>query len=79
MKKPKEIMPPEQKEIAVRHSRNNIIRAIVLAKRAVNVLVFANESLESAEMLSMAEDIGKAKRSLADAIRVLSKYSEKRG
>ena len=74
MKKPKEISP-EQKQIAVRHIKNNIIRAIVLTKRAVNTLVFANESLEGTEAVSMMEDTDKAKRSLADAIRTLSKYT----
>ena len=76
MKKPKEISPG-QKETAVRHSRNNIIRAVVLTKRAVNMLTFANESLEGTEMVSMEEDTNKAKHSLVDAIRVLSLYSEK--
>jgi hypothetical protein len=75
MKKTKEISP-EQKETAIRHSTNNIIRSVVLTKRAVNTLTFANESLEDTEAVSMAEDIGNAKRSLADAIRSLSKYTD---
>lgn len=74
MKKINIEISPEQKEIAVRHSTNNIVRSIVLMKRAVNTLTFANESLEGTELVLMREDIGKAKRSLADAIRTLSEY-----
>ena len=75
MKKINIEISPEQKEIAVRHSTNNIVRSIVLMKRAVNTLTFANESLEGTGMNSMVESINEAKRSLADAIRTLSKYT----
>ena len=75
MKKQKEEMPPEQKQIRIRHRTTNIRRTIALMNRAVRALTFASESLEGTEATSMMEDIGNAKRSLADAIRSLSKYS----
>ena len=67
-------MTPEQIEIVVRHGKNNIIRSVVLMKRAVNNLTFADRSIESIEMPAMSEDIGTAKRRIADALRVLEKY-----
>ena len=79
MKNQKEEMPLKQKQIRIRHANTNIVRAIVLTKRAVNTLTSASGSLEGTEATSMMEDIGNAKRSLADAIRTLSKYSEKEG
>ena len=75
MKKQKEEMPSEQNQIRIRHSTTNIRRTIALMNRAVRTLTFANGSLEGTEAVSMMEDIGNAKRSLADAIRSLSKYS----
>ena len=79
MKKQKEGISPEQKQIRIRHSTTNIRRTIALMNRAVSALTFASESLEGTEATSMMEDIGNAKRSLADAIRTLLKYSEKEG
>lgn len=74
MKKQKEEMPLEQKQIRIRHSTTNIRRTIALMNRAVRTLAFANKSLEGTELVLMREDIGKAKCSLADAIRTLSEY-----
>lgn len=78
MKKQKEVISPEQKQIRIRHSTTNIRRAIVLMNRAVLTLTFANKSLEGTELVLMREDIGKAKCSLADAKRVLSEYNEEK-
>ena len=76
--KQKEVMPLEQKQIHIRHSTTNIRRTIALMNRAVRALTFASESLEGTEAASMMEDIGNAKRSLADAIRILSKHNEEK-
>ena len=67
-------MPAGQKETAIRHSRNNIIRAIVLLKRADNTLSFANKSLEGTDKLLMIQDIGMAKDGVAETVRRLEKY-----
>ena len=75
MKNVKE-MSPVEKEIRIQHSTTNIKRSSELMKRAVNALLFASRSLEGTEMTLMIEDVNSSKRSLADAIRRLSKYGE---
>ena len=72
----KEQIPPVQKEILIKHSTTNIIRSIVLMKRAVNTLTFANNSLEGTEMLLMIQDIGMSIDYITDTIRRLEKYGE---
>ena len=74
MKNHKEKMPVVEVENAVRHSKNNIVRSVVLLKRAVNNLTFADRSLEGTDNLVMTQDIGTAKRSIADVLRVLDNY-----
>ena len=74
-------MTPEQIEkyhpqISIRHSKNNIIRSVVLLKRADNTLTFANRSVEDIEVIAMTNDIWNAKRSIADVLRLLEKYLE---
>lgn len=76
MKSNKEEMPEEQKKIAIHHSTTNIIRAIVLLKRADSTLTFASNSLEGTDMESMIEDIGMSKGTIAYAIEKLEKYKE---
>ena len=48
----------KQQKIAVRHATINIIRAIVLMKRADNTLNFADNSLEGTDELLIIQDIG---------------------
>ena len=69
-------MPARQKEIAVKHSKNNIVRAIVLLKRADTSLTFADKSLEGTDTVSISDDIKISKRSLSVAISNLEKYIE---
>ncbi|MCK4329893.1 hypothetical protein KAX02_08625 [candidate division WOR-3 bacterium] len=69
-------MTPEQIETSIRHSKNNIVRSVILMKRADNTLTFANRSVEDIEVIAMTNDIWNAKRGIADAIRVLEKYLE---
>jgi len=69
-------MPLEQREIRVKHSTTNIRRSLVLMHRAVTALTFSSKSLEGTENTEMIEEINSSKRSLADAIRTLSKYEE---
>lgn len=61
---------------AIHHSTTNIIRAIVLLKRADNTLRFANNSLEGTDKILMIQDIGMSRYTIADAIRRLEKYKE---
>ena len=72
----KEQMSKEQQKIAIHHSTNNIIRSIVLLKRADNTLKFADKSLEGTDELLMIQDIGMARDNIADAIIRLSSYVE---
>lgn len=74
--RPKEEMPAKQKKIAIHHSTTNIIRAIVLLKRADNALTFAMRSLEGTEMQSMSSDVWNSKRSIEDVVDKLEKYKE---
>ena len=74
--KTKEEMPEEQKKIAIHHSNTNIIRAIVLLKRADNTLGFAISSLEGTKTIDMAMDIEKSRLSIAEAIGKLERYKE---
>lgn len=69
-------MTPEQIETSIRHSKNNIIRSVVLLERADNTLTFANRSVEDIEVIAMTNDIWNAKRGIADALRLLEKYLE---
>lgn len=72
----KQEMSVRQKETAIRHSNNNIVRAIVLLKRADNTLTFADKSLEGTDMLSMIQDIGMSRDNIVDAIRRLEEYMD---
>ena len=74
MTKQNELMPEKEKDMRVHHSTTNIIRAIVLLKRADNTLTSANNSLEGTGMESMIEDIGMSKGTIAYAIGKLEKY-----
>lgn len=75
MKNNKElVMTPEQVEISIRHSKNNIVRSVVLMKRAVNTLTFADRSLEGTDELLMIQDIGIARDDIAEVINRLEKY-----
>lgn len=76
MKNKEYVMTPEQVEISIRHSKNNIVRSVVLMKRAVSTLTFADKSLEGTKMIEMPGDISNAKRYIADALRTLEKYIE---
>lgn len=76
MKNKEFVMTPEQVEISIRHSKNNIVRSVVLMKRAVSTLTFADKSLEGTKMIEMPGDISNAKRYIADALRTLEKYLE---
>ena len=72
----KEEMPANQKKNAIHHSTTNIIRAIVLLKRADNTLTFAMRSLEGTEMNTMSKDVWNSKRSIEDVIQKLENYKE---
>lgn len=74
MKKPE--IPKIHNEKAIHYSTTNIVRAIVLLKRAYNALTHADDSLECTEMLVMERDIANSKRSIEEAIRTLEKYKE---
>lgn len=74
MKNHKEEMPVEQQKNAIHHSTTNIIRAIVLLKRADNTLGFASMSLDNTGLYLMREDIEKSKRSIEHTIQNLEKY-----
>ena len=71
-----EEMPEEQKKIAIHHSSTNIVRAVVLLKRADNALSFAISSLEGTKMIDLALDIEKSRLSIAEAIGKLERYKE---
>lgn len=70
-------MTPEQIETSIRHSKNNIIRSVVLLKRADNTLTFANRSVEDIEVIAMTNDIWNAKRSIGSVLEKLEKYVER--
>ena len=70
----KEELSEKQQKIAIHHSTTNIIRAIVLMKRADNTLSFAISSLEGTDMIDMVKDIEKSILSITEAIGKLEKY-----
>ena len=74
MKNPKEEMPEKEKDMRVHHSTTNIIRAIVLLKRADNTLTFAMRSLEGTEMNTMSKDVWNTKCIIEEEIKRLYKY-----
>ena len=69
-----EQMSEDQQKISVHHSTTNIIRAIVLLKRADRTLSFANNSLEGTDKLLMIEDIGMSRDGIEDVIKRMEKY-----
>ena len=69
-----EQMSEEQQKIAIHHSTTNIVRAIVLLKRADNTLSFANISLEGTDKLLMMQEIGMSIDGIEDVIKRLEKY-----
>ena len=75
MKKNKEfVMSDIETETSIRHCKNNIIRSVVLMKRVLNTLDYADKSLEGTDNLVMIQDIGYTRDDITDAIGRMEKY-----